>query len=119
MKVIELLRLHDSNPLSQEHWSFGIYDLSGNIEYGYINAAYTADNIHPAILDCDVKSYIMGYTSLYLKIDPIIETEYQSEEKCKMDGYEHIDVKGYKTPNNLYVKENSNGNYSFAKVTGY
>ena len=111
MKVKELIEKCDTSK-SSEHWSFNIYDTTGNIEYGYINSVYPISNIHEAILNCEVTSYTIGYGSLYIKVEPICEAVYQSAERCEMDGYEHVH-------DDLYAKKCSEDCYSFAKIVGF
>ena len=118
MTVRKIFELFDTRDL--EGWHISIYDLLGTIQYGFINSIHPAENIHPAILDQSIESFSLGYNSMYIRINPLIEAEYQTAEKCIMDGYEFIDLKPFnncikKENNNLYVTRYHNG-WSFAKV---
>jgi len=122
MKVREILDAHNTIAKvgSPYRWSFSLYDLTGNICYGYINPAYPRKRVHPAILACDVISYCLGYESMSIRVSPVIEAEYQTTERCLMDGYEFVDLKPFNPyikdeDNRLYVRESSEG-WSFAKI---
>lgn len=122
MKVKELIEKCDTS--KTDYWDFSIYDIAGMRQFAYINSIHPITDVPEAILDCEVKSYTLGYNSLYIKIEPVVEAEYQSEEICLSDGYEKVfpvnpiykrlDALEYY----LYAKKGKNS-YSFAKITGF
>lgn len=115
VRLKDFFDLHNNLARTQEHWAFYIFDDMEEQVATY-NSYHRLDNIHPAILECGVKYYHMGCTSLFIFINIPIETEYLSEEVCLMDGYERIFLPYDKNRYiNLYVKETTYG-YTFAKI---
>lgn len=78
-----------------EHWSISIYDLSGNVRFGFCNRVYRYDNIPNDIRALEVDSFTLGYDSISLKVNQPYE-EFLSEEEAVRKGYERV-----------YPKENS------------
>lgn len=83
--------------------------------------------VHDAIKQMDVTKLVPERRNLVVCVDVDITSSYQSEERCKMDGYERMFVDPLRGP--VYAKESFILNphdgstesigYSFAIVEGY
>lgn len=95
------------------HWAISIYDMSGNVHFGYCNSVYPFEAIPEDIRETEVEYFTVGYEHLYLRIN-IPYAEYLTEEECEADGYSVLYPKENGTK--ILYRKTENGVSKYAVV---
>lgn len=76
-----------------EHWSLSIFDMTGMIQYAYINDHYTVEDYQEYYLNKQIEEITIGFNSVYVKININIDVKFDSKEEAVNNGYHLITAK--------------------------
>lgn len=96
-----------------EHWSISIYDMTGNVRFGYCNSVYRYEDIPDDIKALEVDKFTLGFDSISIRVNQPYD-EYLSEEEAEGKGYEKV----YPRDNSSHVlyRKIENGVCSYAEI---
>lgn len=107
-----------------------VFDTHGNngllCEYKRVNWEERWNLISDVLKYSKVKEFNIGFATLYVFLDIVIEGNYASEECCEMDGFTlitdnwtGINEEYINSPVSLYGKTDADNQPCFVEVTGW
>lgn len=100
-----------------------VYDEFGDIQLASVyKGGMWMDKwkeIPDAIKEAEVLDFSIGYGTIYVHINFVVEAEYKSEERCQMDGYELVHESETTCQHIYYGKVGNDEKVTFAEVVGF